>query len=192
MTHSQKPVILASQSPRRKELLKKLVADFEIVPSSVEEILQPGLSPIENAIALARQKAQDVSRRHPGHYVIGADTIVVLDDEIIGKPNDPADARKILKRLSGRSHQVITGVVIINSGRAEDAAVSKIDIRLLNDEEIARYVATGEPLDKAGAYAIQGEGAALVASYSGSYSNIVGLPLDTVKALLEQSGYAFG
>jgi septum formation protein len=192
MTHPKNKVILASQSPRRMELLKKIVADFEIIPSSVEEILQPGLSPRENAIAIARLKAVDVARSHPGHYVIGADTIVVLDDEIIGKPKDAADACNILKRLSGRRHQVMTGVVIVNSERVEDVGVSEVDIRPLNEEEISRYVATGEPLDKAGAYAIQGEGASIVASYSGSYSNIVGLPLDTVKAMLEQGGYKFG
>lgn len=189
MTRPQNPVILASQSPRRKELLKKIVSDFEIVPSSVEEIFQPELSPRENAVAVARMKALDVSRSYPGHYVIGADTIVVLDDEIIGKPKDAADARNILRRLSGRRHQVLTGVVVAYSKRMEDAAVSEVDIRPLNDEEIARYVATGEPMDKAGAYAIQGEGASIVASYSGSYSNIVGLPLDMVKALLERAGY---
>lgn len=189
MTRSQNPIILASQSPRRKELLKKIVPDFKIIPSSVEEIFQPELSPRENAVAIARMKALDVSRSHPGHFVIGADTIVVLDDEIIGKPTDAADARNILRRLSGRRHQVITGVVVVNSNRMEDAAVSEVDIRPLNDTEIARYVATGEPLDKAGAYAIQGEGASIVASYSGSYSNIVGLPLDTIKALLERAGY---
>jgi len=191
MTPQKKSVILASQSPRRRELLKKIVPDFEVVPSSVEEIFRPELSPRENAIAVARMKALDVSQSHPGHYVIGADTIVVLDNEIIGKPDDAEDARNILRRLSGQGHQVITGVVIIHSGRMEDAAVSKVTIRPLNDEEIARYVATKEPLDKAGAYAIQGEGASIVASYSGSYSNIVGLPLDTVKTLLKQGGYKF-
>jgi nucleoside triphosphate pyrophosphatase len=192
MTHPQNSIILASQSPRRKELLKKIVTEFQIVPSSVEEILEPGLSPRENAIAIARKKALDVARRHPGHYVIGADTIVVLDDEIIGKPEDAADACNILKRLSGRRHLVITGVAIVNSTQVEDAGVSEVDIRFLNEEEITRYVDTGEPLDKAGAYAIQGEGASIVSSYSGSYSNIVGLPLDTVKALLQISGYEFG
>jgi nucleoside triphosphate pyrophosphatase len=191
MTHPQNSVVLASQSPRRKELLKKIVAEFEIVPSSVEEILQPDLSPSENAIAIARMKALDVARSRPGHFVIGADTIVVLGDEIIGKPVDADDARKILKRLSGRQHQVITGVVIVNSQRVENAVISEVDIRPLNEEEIARYVATGEPLDKAGAYAIQGEGASIVAFYSGSYSNIVGLPLDMIKTMLQQGGYKF-
>jgi len=191
MTQRKSAVILASQSPRRRELLKKIVPDFEVVPSSVEEIFRPELSPRENAIAVARMKALDVSQSHPGHYVIGADTIVVLDDEIIGKPDDAKDACNILRRLSGQRHQVITGVVIVHSGRMEDAAVSKVNIRSLNDEEITRYVATKEPLDKAGAYAIQGEGASIVDSYSGYYSNIVGLPLDTVKTLLKQGGYKF-
>ena len=191
MKRPKTPIILASQSPRRKELLKEIVPDFEIIAGSVDEIIEPTLSPKENAVALARQKAEAVSRLYPGHYVIGADTIVVLDDEIIGKPENPADARSILKRLSGRSHQVITGVAIVNSDAVGEATVSEVNIRSLNEEEISRYVETGEPMDKAGAYAIQGEGAAIVASYKGSYSNIVGLPLDTVKDLLQRSGYEF-
>lgn len=191
MTPPQIPVILASQSPRRRELLKEIVADFEVVPSSIEEVLQPGLSPKENAIALARMKAEDVSRRRPGHFVIGADTLVALNGEIIGKPDNPADACRILRRLNGGSHQVITGVAIVNSNPVEDATVSEVTIRPLDDEEISRYVETGEPLDKAGAYAIQGAGASIISFYKGSYSNIVGLPLDMVKALLSRSGYEF-
>ncbi len=189
MTTPNNPVILASRSPRRMELLKEVVAHFEVIPSSAKEIFQPELSPRDNAVAVALAKALDVSKNYPEHFVIGADTIVVLEDEIIGKPKDAEDARNILKRLSGKKHQVITGVVIVNSEPVKNAGVSEVNIRRLNDDEITRYVETGEPMDKAGAYAIQGKGAGLVDSYSGSYSNIVGLPLDTVKTLLKQAGY---
>jgi septum formation protein len=191
MTTSKNRVILASKSPRRVELLKEVIPSFEVIPSSADEIFQPNLTPKENAIAVAYAKALAVSKNHPGHFVIGADTIVVLDDKIIGKPKDAPDACNILKRLSGKQHQVITGVVVVNSASMKDAGISDVNIRILNDNEIARYVATGEPMDKAGAYAIQGKGAFMVDSYSGSYSNIVGLPLDIVKTLLEQAGYPF-
>lgn len=191
MTTPKNQVILASRSPRRIELLQEIIPNFDVIPSSVEEIFQSELSPRDNAIAVALAKALDVSKHHPGHFIIGADTIVVLDDEIIGKPKDADDARNILKRLSGKRHQVITGVVVVNSTPMKDAGVSEVNIRSLNDDEIGRYVETGEPMDKAGAYAIQGKGAFMVDSYSGSYSNIVGLPLDTVKTLLERAGYPF-
>lgn len=191
MTTPNNPVILASRSPRRVDLLKEIIPEFEVIPSSAEEIFQSELSPRENAIAVAYAKALDVSKHHPDHFVIGADTIVVLGNEIIGKPKDADDARNILKRLSGKRHQVITGVAVIHSEPVKDAGVSEVNIRLLKDDEIARYVETGEPMDKAGAYAIQGKGAFMVDSYSGSYSNIVGLPVDTVKTLLTRAGYHF-
>lgn len=191
MTTPKNQVILASRSPRRIELLKEVIPDFKVIPSSAEEIFQPSLKPRENAIAVAGAKARDVAKSHPGSFVIGADTIVVLDDEIIGKPKDPDDACHILKRLSGKQHQVITGVVVLHSSSQKDAGVSLVNIRPLNEKEIVHYVETGEPMDKAGAYAIQGKGAFMVDSYSGSYSNIVGLPLDIVKTLLEQAGYPF-
>jgi len=113
---------------------------------------------------------------------------VVLENEIIGKPKDADDACNILKRLSGKRHQVITGVVVAHSSLVKDAGVSDVNIRTLNEDEITRYVETGEPMDKAGAYAIQGKGAFMVDSYSGSYSNIVGLPLDIVRTLLAEAG----
>jgi len=191
MTTPENQVILASRSPRRVELLKEVIPDFSVIPSSAKEIFQPGLTPKENAIAVAGAKALDVAHNHPGHFVIGADTIVVLGDEIIGKPKDADDACNILKRLSGKQHQVITGVVVVHTTSAQDAGVSDVNIRTLNEDEITRYVETGEPMDKAGAYAIQGKGAFMVDSYSGSYSNIVGLPLDIVRTLLEQAGYHF-
>lgn len=181
------PVILASQSPRRIELLKELVTDFQVIPSSVEETLRADLSPEENATHLAMEKARSVAARHPGHLVIGADTLVALHGEIIGKPRDADDARRILGRLSGREHQVITGVAVVFDHAFQAAAVSHVTFHPLSEKQIAEYVATGEPLDKAGAYAIQGIGASLVAAHQGSHSNIVGLPLDTLKKLLDQA-----
>lgn len=189
MTDPRAPVILASQSPRRAGLLRKLIADFRVIPSEVEEVVRPDRSPEENARAIAREKADWVAQRHPGSWVIGADTLVVLDEIIIGKPIDPGDAQSILKRLSGRDHRVITGVAVAHTTTVSAAAISRVRIKALSDEEIAAYVESGEPMDKAGAYAIQGRGSFLVAAHEGSYSNIVGLPLETLKDLLAQSGY---
>ncbi|MCH8158173.1 MAG: septum formation protein Maf [Nitrospinae bacterium] len=190
MTVARTPVILASQSPRRIELLKQLVADFRVIPSEVVEVFRADLSPEENAVTLGREKADWVARRHPGHCVIGADTVVVLDGEIIGKPTDTDDAHRILKRLSGREHQVITGVAVLHSKTASAAAVSRVRMKSLTREEITAYINSGEPMDKAGAYAIQGKGASLIAGYDGSYSNIVGLPVETLKDLLQRAGYS--
>lgn len=184
-------IILASQSPRRIELLKQIMSDFEVIPSDIEETFDPQRTPRENAIALAVEKAQWVARKYKDCFVIGADTIVVLDDKIIGKPTDKNDAHKILRQLSGREHQVITGVAIVNSIVAKEAVVSTVNFKPLTDDEITGYISTGEPLDKAGAYAIQGQGAFMISSYQGSYSNIVGFPLDTVKDLLIQAGFRF-
>lgn len=184
-------IILASRSPRRSELLGNLVENFEVVPSPADEVIRPELAPRENALAIAREKALSIARERRQCFVIGADTIVVLDEKIIGKPKDEADASRILKSLSGRQHRVITGVAVIDPRQNlfQEAAISIVNIKPLTDEEIASYIRTGEPMDKAGAYAIQGKGAFMVRSYEGSFSNIVGLPLETVKTLLRQAGY---
>ena len=129
MTTPENLVILASKSPRRIQLLKEVIPDFSVIPSSAQEIFQPDLTPKENAIAVAGVKALDVANNHPGHFVIGADTIVVLGDEIIGKPKDADDACTILKRLSGQRHQVITGVVVVHTAQAQGAGVSRIFVR---------------------------------------------------------------
>ena len=189
MNHSSSSVILASQSPRRIELLKQVITDFKVIPSEVEEILRPDRSPEENAEALGLEKANWVAKHNPGHWVIGADTVVVLDEEIIGKPTDDEDARRILKRLSGREHQVVTGVAVVHLKTASTTTVSRVRIKPLTHEEIVTYVDSGEPLDKAGAYAIQGKGASLVDGFDGSYTNIIGLPIETLKDLLQQAGY---
>lgn len=187
-------IILASQSPRRRELLAELTRDFEVMPSPVDEIMRADLSPEENALAVAREKALWAAQKCSGFFVLGADTIVVLDGNIIGKPADTSDATRILKYLGGRKHQVITGVAIVApDGRIfEEARISSVEFKLLTDAEIADYIATGEPMDKAGAYAIQGRGSFMVKSYEGSFSNIVGLPMETVKKLLSRANYEFG
>jgi septum formation protein len=191
MPLSSNKLILASRSPRRSELLHSLGLEFEVSPSNVDEITHPEQSPEQNATNIARDKARWVARQNPGSYVLGADTMVVLDQEIIGQPTDEEDACRILSKLAGKQHRVITGVVLI-SPEAEEyatATVSTVSIKSVTENEIRSYVATGEPLDKAGAYAIQGEGSFLVESWEGSYSNIVGLPLEALTDLFQQAGF---
>ena len=185
------PIILASQSPRRIELLKQVTKKFLVIPSEVDEVLSSNLSPEENTMALGRKKAKWVANHHPHHCVIGADTLVVLENKIIGKPANVDEAHQILRRLSGREHKVITGVAVVCSNTLSAATVSQVRIKHLTKNEIVSYVHSGEPMDKAGAYAIQGKGASLVEGYKGSYSNIVGLPIDTLKDLLQRSGIYF-
>lgn len=183
-------LILASQSPRRKELLKKIVLDFEVLPSSIEEKIRPSLTVEENVCLLAREKTIDISEKREGVFIIGADTLVVLDGVIFGKPNDIEDARRILRFLSGKTHEVVTGVsVMAPNGKCEDdVARSMVTFKSLTEEEIVSYINTGEPMDKAGAYAIQGEGSRFVISHEGSWSNIVGLPMETLQDLLIRQG----
>ncbi len=190
MNRSQPKLILASRSPRRSELLKTLGLEFEVVPSAVEEILDPGLSPEQNALAVAREKARAVARQYTGCHVLGADTMVVLNGEIIGQPADPQDALRILQQLAGQQHRVITGVVLVDpEGREfESVVTSLVAIKTQPLQKLKAYIETGEPLDKAGAYAIQGEGSFLVESWDGSFSNIVGLPLESLRELCEQAG----
>jgi septum formation protein len=189
-------LILASASPRRRELLRSLVADFRVVPSDLEETLDPG-SPREAAVRLALDKARAVAARVGGEapgkplVVLGADTVVVIEGEALGKPAGPGEARAMLRRLRGRTHEVITAVAVVDArtGRAESVAVvSRVRMADYGEAEIEAYVATGEPLDKAGAYAIQGAGGVLVAGLEGSFSNVVGLPLAETARLLAAFG----
>ncbi len=191
MPSSSNKLILASRSPRRSELLRSLGLEFEVSPSKVDEITDPEQSPEQNATNIARDKARWVARQNPGSYVLGADTMVVLDQEIIGQPVDEEDACRILSKLVGKRHRVITGVVLITpeTEEYETAVVSRVILKSVSENEIQSYIATGEPLDKAGAYAIQGEGAFLVESWEGSYSNIVGLPLKALTDLFQQAGF---
>ncbi len=191
MPSSSNKLILASRSPRRSELLRSLGLEFEVSPSHVDEITDPDQSPEQNATNIARDKAHWVARQNPGCHVLGADTMVVLGQEIIGQPTDAEDAYRILSKLTGKQHRVITGVVLISpqAEEYETAIVSTVSIKSVSENEIRSYIATGEPLDKAGAYAIQGEGAFLVESWEGSWSNIVGLPLEALTDLFKHAGF---
>lgn len=184
-------VVLASASPRRRELLRTLCADFGTAPSGVDETLPPG-PPTEAAVQVALRKARAVAAGlRQGVVVLGADTLVVVDGEALGKPVDSADARRMLRRLRGREHVVVTGVAVVDTatGReATDAVVSRVRMADYSDAAIEAYVASGEPLDKAGAYAIQGQGGRLVERLEGSWSNVVGLPVEATRALLAAFG----
>jgi len=188
MKNDDSKIVLASQSTRRVELLKEISAQFEVAPSSIEEVLDPGLRPEENAQNLAREKAESIAPNFPDCWIIGADTLVTLDHEIFGKPEDEEDAKRILKKLSGREHLVVTGICVVGPEKSlNKAVVSQVKIKPLTDQEIEDYIATGEPMDKAGAYAIQGEGNFMVRSFTGSKNNIIGLPLDELKILLKKT-----
>jgi septum formation protein len=184
-------LILASASPRRRELLTQAGYRFEVQPSSIPESRRPGEDAIRYATRLAREKAEEVFARNQTSaapvMVLGADTVVVCDGEVMGKPADAADAERMLLLLSGRTHQVVTGVAIVwGPGLAEVAAeMTQVTMRTLSSQEIADYVAGGEPMDKAGAYAIQGYAGRWIPRIHGCYFNVVGLPLALVTSLLE-------
>ncbi len=186
-------VVLASASPRRQEILRQVGMSFEVDPSDAPETIAGDWSVGEIAERLAEIKARDVARRHAGaDVVIGADTLVVLDGDPLGKPVDAKDARWMLSRLSGRTHEVYTGIAVLDpkGSRSVTASVcSRVRFRQLDAGEIARYVASGEPMDKAGAYAIQGLGSIFVEEIAGDYFNIVGLPIAQVNLALRQLGW---
>lgn len=178
-------IILASASPRRQEILKEQGYDFQVVPSTCEEIVNPTLAPVEVAKSLAKQKAQDVAKAYPADTVIGADTIVVNGDKILGKPHSEQEAFDMLRSLAGKAHQVITGVAVVRDGKCENyAEVTNVHFFPLTDEEIWEYVETGEPMDKAGSYGIQGLGGLFVKEIEGDYLNVVGLPVERLKEIL--------
>ena len=177
----QSKIILASSSPRRRELLSKAEIKFDICIKSVDETVPAGMSAAQGAEHTAAVKAMAVSFMNSDAIVSGADTIVVLDGEILGKPKDKDDAFAMLKRLSGREHEVITGVCLACGEKYETSHCStRVKFYELTDEEIRHYVASGEPMDKAGAYGIQGKGMMLVESIDGDYYNVVGLPIALV------------
>lgn len=186
-----KNIILASASPRRSELLATLGVRFDIRPSDVDESIAPGEKPDAHALRLADEKARLVASSVRNGLVIGADTIVVLDDRIFGKPQGASGAKEMLKTLSNRTHVVMTGFAIIDSFTgAELKGIEKtfVTIKALTEEEIVAYVSTGEPLDKAGAYAIQGIGSFMVTRVEGSYTNVVGLPMEKISEALLAMG----
>ncbi|MCH2171274.1 Maf family protein [Myxococcota bacterium] len=184
-------LILASASPRRSELLDREGIEFEIRPANIPEQQRRGEKATDFAERLAREKAIAVARRSgpaPDRRVLGADTIVVLDGEVFGKPRDPAHAIAMLTRLTGREHVVVTAIALVSSGTLKTRFTSvstRVRMRNVAPEEIRAYVATGEPLDKAGAYAIQGEGRRLVESIQGSETNVIGLPVEETLKMLQ-------
>ena len=188
-------LVLASASPRRRDLLEKALErsglGFRVVPSHADETRRRGEPPDAYVARIAEAKARAGARRCPGAWVLAADTAVTLDGTVFGKPADAEDARSMLRRLSGRTHQVLTGFVLCD--RADDAGpaqvvTSRVRFRALSEAAIDAYLVTGEPFDKAGAYAVQGEGRALVDRVDGSLSNVIGLPLDEVGAALRAAG----
>jgi septum formation protein len=181
-------LVLASASPRRRELLSQAGFFFEVHPAHVNEDLRPEEDPIAYVVRLAREKARTVYGllEDPEAIVLGADTTVTLDGHILAKPDDSSDAGRMLRMLSGRTHRVITGVAFATYFGTEVAAeVTGVQFRTLTDEEIAAYIATGEPMDKAGAYGIQGYAAKWIPRIEGCYFNVVGLPLALVSTMLE-------
>ncbi|MGE5654735.1 MAG: Maf family protein [Bacillota bacterium] len=184
-------LILASGSPRRQELLQSVGADFVVDPSQCSEEIEGKMHPADFVKVLALRKAEDVAARYSEGLVIGADTIVVLDDEVMGKPRDEADARRMLIRLSGHTHQVYTGVAVIDASTLDKQVTTEcthVTMRGISLDEVERYIATGEPMDKAGAYAIQGKACLFITGIDGCYFNVVGLPLQSLNALLRAFG----
>ncbi len=179
--------ILASASPRRSELLKLLGLDFDVIPGSVDEVFRPAETPREHVLRLSEEKALSVARCHPDAWVLGADTIVVVAGEVLGKPGSPAEAKGMLEKLSGREHEVFTGFSIIRQdrrSRIREVVGSSILFREIAADEMAWYTGTEEPYDKAGAYAVQGMGGCFIREIHGSFSNVIGLPLcEVVEAL---------
>jgi septum formation protein len=206
MHQPKKPeLILASSSPRRQELLREIGIPFQVHAANINEDQMPGEPPINYALRLAREKAQAVATQYPQSYVLGADTIVVLNGEVLGKPKDHADAARMLRLLSGHSHEVTTAVSLIapstispNTIPSEKvaqgtlaetrASTTKVFFREIAEPEIQQYVAGGEPMDKAGAYAIQGGASRWTDRIEGEFSNVVGLPLSLVTEMLKITG----
>lgn len=183
-------IILASESPRRQELLRLLGLPFTVEPSDFDESTVAQWPPEEHVIQSATGKVQDVAVRFPNGIIIGADTIVVIDDQILGKPSSQDDAVRMLKLLSGRSHYVYTGLCVLQQAKVKKQDYVKTEVKFgqLTDEIIRAYVATGEPLDKAGAYGIQERGCVFVEGIVGDYFNIVGLPIYRLSRMLADVG----
>ena len=183
------PLILASASPRRQELLKSAGVALRVVPSNADERFSRGEEPEEHVRRLAREKAREVAKQFPDRWVLAADTVVVIDGRVLGKPKDPKDAGRMLRLLSGRQHRVITGYCLLQSaGRKgkEGHVTTRVFFKPLTPAEIRWYISTREPFDKAGGYAIQGRGAFMVKRIVGSYTNVVGLPLCEVLDALKE------
>ena len=189
------PLVLASSSPRRADVLEALGLSFAVDPADIPEARRDGESPRDFVERMSREKAERVATRHPHALVLGGDTVVVLDDEVLSKPTDPPDAARMLRRLAGRDHVVATGLALAGPhGVASGVDETRVRLRPFGDEAVEAYVASGEPLDKAGAYGIQGNGGALVRAVEGDYFTVVGFPIALFVDLLGRAGfrYAFG
>lgn len=187
----KRPLVLASGSPRRREMLAAMGFSFEVRPAELDESPLPGedAAAYVGRLALAKARATAATLPGSGALVLGADTVVTLDGELLGKPQDEADARRMLRLLAGRRHQVLTGVALLDGEREWlEVAKTEVEIAPLSEAEIAGYVASGECRDKAGAYAVQGLGGLFVTRIDGNYSNVVGLPLPLVYRLLRAAG----
>lgn len=183
------PLVLASSSPRRRQLLEMLGIPVQVLPSNIPEERQGGEIPVEYSVRLARAKASHV----PGPLVLGADTIVVLDGEILEKPVDARHALEILRKLQGRTHEVVTSVALRSNGVLRHRTdITRVTFRAATDELLEEYIQTGEPMDKAGAYGIQGYGAVLIARVEGDFFGVMGLPIRLVLDLLAEAGYRYG
>ena len=187
-------LVLASASPRRRELLTQAGFAFEVRPANIAEDLLAGEDPVSYVTRLAREKAEHIYRQLAPHsgaglVVLGADTTVTLDEHILGKPEDAADARRMLQLLAGRDHQVATGIAVVSAaGRQATAEVTRVWFDPLTEQDMVSYIASGEPMDKAGAYAIQGRAACWIPRIAGCYFNVVGLPIARASALLREAG----
>lgn len=187
-------IILASTSPRRRELLERTGVSFEVVPSSYEEDMTLPMPPTELAQCLGRGKAIVVARQYPDAVVVGCDTFVVLENQIIGKPKTAEEAENTLRILSGRPHVVMSGLAVIHEARKKESVScvqTTVWFRSLSEKDIDDYVATGEPLGKAGSYAIQGKGGQLIEKIEGNYDNVMGLPVSTLIPILKDFGVGY-
>ncbi len=185
-------LVLASASPRRQQLLRNAGIQFEVQPADIPEDPKPGEGAKECAERLAREKALTVAHQRPGDIVLGADTVVVIDGQLLGKPLDTADAARMLRLLSGRTHEVITGVCLaVGETPSTSSETTLVTMNELTEQEIADYVSSGEPMDKAGAYAIQGIASRWIPRIEGDYSNVVGLPVALVCRMLREISFQF-
>ena len=182
-------IILASKSPRRKQLLSMMGLEFTVQTADIDETMDKSQTPEHEVAAVSARKAEKIAREHPDDIIISADTIVVIDGKILGKPKDEEDAANMLRLLSGRTHTVYTGLTVYANGESKTQVVgTEVTFRELSDAEIAAYIRTGEPMDKAGSYGIQGYGSMFVSHLNGDYFCVMGLPVCTLGEMLREAG----